>query len=108
MVWKGIAVSLLSLALFARAVLYAVHHTPQAARFSGLQFAALTPAAQPDAAVAARRHAGSTGDRRQSRRRPRSSLAWWWRQSMAFGHFSTPSLNMVRVTPPANIDAYAL
>ncbi|HKB96402.1 MAG TPA: PDZ domain-containing protein [Rhizomicrobium sp.] len=44
--WKGIAVSFaVALALFAGAVLYAVHRTPRPRGFSGLQFAALTPAA---------------------------------------------------------------
>src|SRR5690242_15353540 len=46
MVWKGIAVSVaIALALFAGAVLYAVHRAPKPRGFSGLQFAALTPAA---------------------------------------------------------------
>src|ERR1700710_548853 len=44
--WKGIAVSFaVALALFAGAVLYAVHRTPKPRGFSGLQFAPLTPAA---------------------------------------------------------------
>ena len=46
MVWKGIAISIvIALALFAGAVLYAVHRAPKPRGFSGLQFAALTPAA---------------------------------------------------------------
>ncbi|HET7084514.1 MAG TPA: PDZ domain-containing protein [Rhizomicrobium sp.] len=46
MVWKGIAVSFtIALALLAAAVLYAVHRAPAPRGFSGLQFAALTPAA---------------------------------------------------------------
>jgi hypothetical protein len=44
--WKGIAVSFaVALALFAAAVLYAVHRAPKPRGFSGLEFAALTPAA---------------------------------------------------------------
>src|SRR3954471_13408588 len=46
MVWKSIAISVaVALALFAGAVLYAVHRAPKPRAFSGLQFAALTPAA---------------------------------------------------------------
>src|ERR1051325_2247395 len=46
MVWKSIAISVaIALALFAGAVLYAVHRAPKPRGFSGLQFAALTPAA---------------------------------------------------------------
>jgi hypothetical protein len=44
--WKGIAVSfVVALALFAGAVLYAVHRGPKPRGFSGLQFAALSPSA---------------------------------------------------------------
>lgn len=44
--WKGIAVSFaVALALFAGAVLYAVHRASRPRGFSGLEFAALTPAA---------------------------------------------------------------
>ena len=44
--WKGIAVSFaVALALFAGAVLHAVHRGPKPRGFSGLQFAALTPSA---------------------------------------------------------------
>src|SRR5437868_13374838 len=44
--WKGIAVSFaVALVLFASAVFYAVHRAPKPRGFSGLQFAALTPAA---------------------------------------------------------------
>jgi hypothetical protein len=44
--WKGIAISFaVALALFAGAVLHAVHRAPKQRGFSGLQFAALTPAA---------------------------------------------------------------
>ena len=44
--WKAIAVSFaVALALFAGAVLYAVHRAPRPRGFSGLEFAALTPAA---------------------------------------------------------------
>src|ERR1700704_5863533 len=46
MVWKGIAGFVaIALALFAGVVLYAVHRGPKPRGFSGLQFAALTPAA---------------------------------------------------------------
>src|SRR5579872_4175246 len=46
MSWKAIAVSFaVALALFAGAVLYAIHRTPRSRGFSGLEFAALTPAA---------------------------------------------------------------
>jgi len=46
MVWKSIAISVaIALALFAGAVLYAVHRAPAPRGFSGLQFAALTPGA---------------------------------------------------------------
>ncbi|HEX4636278.1 MAG TPA: PDZ domain-containing protein [Rhizomicrobium sp.] len=46
MVWKGISVSIaIGLALFAGAVLYAVHHPPKPQGFSGLTVAPLTPAA---------------------------------------------------------------
>ena len=44
--WKGIALACaVGAALFAGAVLYAVHRQPQADGYSGLTFAALTPAA---------------------------------------------------------------
>lgn len=44
--WYGIILSIaVALALFAGAVLYAVHHPPEPAGFSGLEFANLTPAA---------------------------------------------------------------
>jgi hypothetical protein len=44
--WKGITFSIATaLALFAGAVLYAVHHQPEPAGFLGLEFTGLTPAA---------------------------------------------------------------
>ncbi|HVW72569.1 MAG TPA: PDZ domain-containing protein [Rhizomicrobium sp.] len=44
--WLGIGVSVLvALALFAGAVVYAIHRPPRPRGFSGLEFAALTPAA---------------------------------------------------------------
>jgi hypothetical protein len=44
--FKGIAISfVVALALFAGAVLYAIHRPPKPRGFSGLEFAALTPAA---------------------------------------------------------------
>ena len=44
--WKGITFSIAAaLALFAGAVLYAVHHQPEPAGFLGLEFTGLTPAA---------------------------------------------------------------
>src|ERR1700744_364302 len=44
--WKGIIVSFaVALALFAGAVLYAIHRPPRPRGFSGLEFAALTPSA---------------------------------------------------------------
>lgn len=44
--WYGIALSIaIALALFAGAVLYAVHHQPEPVGFLGLEFKALTPAA---------------------------------------------------------------
>lgn len=44
--WYGIFLSIaIALALFAGAVLYAVHHRPEPAGFLGLEFANLTPAA---------------------------------------------------------------
>jgi hypothetical protein len=46
MVWKGITISVaIALALFAGAVLYALHRPPAPRGFSGLEFAALTQAA---------------------------------------------------------------
>ncbi len=44
--WKGIGISIAAaLALFAGAVLYAIHAAPEPQGFSGLEFGALTPAA---------------------------------------------------------------
>lgn len=44
--WKGISISIaVALALFAGAVLYAIHAAPEPQGFSGLEFGALTPAA---------------------------------------------------------------
>jgi PDZ domain len=53
--WKGIAVSFaVALALFAGAVLYAVHRGPKPRGFSGLQFAALSPSASARTPLLAR------------------------------------------------------